>query len=94
MIEQPAASSTPITTFEAQQGAPIPEQHSGVRLLVEAYVFIWIIAMIFVQITWLRQRGLARRIDSLERALDKAEASSDGRLDETVVKDRPKYERD
>jgi hypothetical protein len=74
VIAPPASSSAPITTFEAQQGAPIPEQHSGVRLLVEAYAFIWIVAMVFVQLTWLRQRGLSRRLDSLERALDKAES--------------------
>jgi hypothetical protein len=60
------------TSFEAQQGAPIPEVQSGARLLVEAYVFIWIIAMIFVQLMWLRQRGLARRLDTLEKAIDRA----------------------
>ena len=74
----PADSSSPdgrATTFEAQQGAPIPEQHSGARLMVTAYIVIWVIAMMFVQLTWLRQRELARKVESLERALDKAEAS-------------------
>lgn len=73
--ETPAgsASAAPITSFEAQQGAPIPEQHSGVKLLVSAYIVFWLIAMVFVQLTWLRQRRLAKRVDDLERALDEAE---------------------
>jgi len=68
------ASSTPddrAQSFEAQAGAPIPEMQSGERLLVEAYVFIWLIAMVFVQLMWLRQRGIARRLDALEQAIDK-----------------------
>ena len=77
MIQQPAASpsasSAPITSFEAQEGAPIPEAHSGVRLLVTAYSVIWFIAMLFVGLTWRRQRALQRRVDDLERALDAAE---------------------
>lgn len=68
-----SASAAPITTFEAQEGAPIPEAHSGVKLLVSAYIAFWVIAMVFVQLTWLRQRGLAKRVEELERALDEAE---------------------
>lgn len=71
----PASSSSPITTFEAQAGSPIPEQHSGVKLLVTAYIAIWVIAMVFVWLTWRRQRTLASKVEELERALDKAEAS-------------------
>ena len=51
---------------------------SGERLLVEAYVFIWIIAMVFVQLMWLRQRGIGRRLDALERAIDKHDHKRDG----------------
>lgn len=71
------ASSSPddrATSFDAVQGAPIPEAHSGEKLLVTAYAFIWVIVMVFVQLTWLRQRGLSRRLEALERALDAAEA--------------------
>jgi len=73
---QPAASSSPderAQSFTAQQGAPIPEMQSGERLLVEAYVMFWIIAMVFVQLMWFRQRALSRRLDTLEHAMDKAE---------------------
>lgn len=78
MIDQQAkpASSAPedrAQTFEAQQGSPIPEAHSGERLLVMAYIFIWLVAMAFVLVMWMRQRGISRRIDALERAIDKAE---------------------
>ncbi len=95
MIQQPAPSASaaaPITSFEAQEGAPIPEQHSGTKLLVSAYIVFWVIAMVFVQLTWLRQRTLAKRVADLERALDQYEPGSDdpeGRLDKTVVKDHP-----
>ena len=86
------------TSFEAQQGSPIPEQHSGVKLLVTAYIAFWLIAMVFVLVTWMRQRGLAKKVDDLERALDRVESSktddNEDRLAETIVKDRPKYERD
>jgi hypothetical protein len=74
MSDPKPASSSPddrAQAFEAQTGAPIPEVQSGERLLVEAYVFIWIIAMVFVQLMWLRQRGIGRRLDALERAIDK-----------------------
>jgi hypothetical protein len=83
-------------TFEAQQGAPIPEAHSGERLLVMAYGFIWVIAMVFVQLMWLRQRGLSRRLETLEKALDKADAfgDEDERMMKTVVKHVPKREMD
>jgi hypothetical protein len=95
----PGASSSPddrAQTFEAQQGAPIPEAHSGEKLLVTAYAFIWVIAMTFVLATWFRQRTIARRIDELERAIDKAaeKAEDDGRMERTVVKDFPKREMD
>ena len=80
MIDQQAApassSNNPddrAQTFEAQQGSPIPEAHSGARLLVTAYAFIWFVVMCFVLIMWMRQRGISRRIDALERAIDKAE---------------------
>jgi len=93
------ASSNPddrAQTFEAQQGAPIPEAHSGERLLVMAYGFIWVIAMVFVQLMWLRQRGLSQRLATLEKALDKADpfADEDERMMKTVVKDVPKREMD
>jgi hypothetical protein len=97
------ASSNPddrAQTFEAQQGAPIPEAHSGERLLVMAYGFIWVIAMVFVQLMWLRQRGLSRRLETIETALDKAEKNADAfgdedeRMMKTVVKHVPKREMD
>jgi hypothetical protein len=73
----PATSSsggvTGAQSFEAQEGAPIPQVQSGERLLVEAYVLIWIIAMVFVQLMWLRQRAIGRRLDALESALDAGE---------------------
>jgi hypothetical protein len=73
MDPKPASSSPDdrAQAFEAQSGAPIPEVQSGERLLVEAYVCFWVIAMVFVQLMWFRQRGITRRLESLERAIDK-----------------------
>ena len=93
------ASSNPddrAQAFEAQQGAPIPEAHSGEKLLVTAYAFIWIIAMVFVMMMWLRQRKLSDRLETLEKALDKADPfqDEDERMMKTVVKDVPKREMD
>ena len=93
------ASSNPddrAQAFEAQQGAPIPEAHSGERLLVMAYGFIWVIVMVFVQLMWLRQKGLVQRLETLEKALDKADpfGEEDERMMKTVVKDVPKREMD
>jgi hypothetical protein len=78
----PVDSTSPdarATAFEA--GAPIPEAHSGTKLLVTAYVLIWIIVMVFVQIMWLRQRGIAKRLATLESAIDRKDK-------ETASKDK------
>jgi amino acid permease len=71
------ASSAPITTFEAQQGNPIAEHRSGEQLLVEAYIFIWIIAIVFVGSMWMRQRAIGKRLNDLEAALDRAAAKAE-----------------
>ncbi len=79
-IQAKPASSSPddrAQSFEAQSGAPIPEVQSGERLLVEAYIFFWVVAMVFVQLMWLRQRGIARRLDALEQAIDKHDKVED-----------------
>jgi hypothetical protein len=70
---QPSASSPDARAqaFEAQENAPIHEVQSGERLLIEAYVAFWVIAMAFVQIMWFRQRAISRRLDALESAIDK-----------------------
>jgi hypothetical protein len=78
--EQPAASASAAaspddraTSFEAEQ-ARAPGTRSGEQLLVEAYVFIWLIAFIFVGMMWRRSSTLAKRVDDLERAIDRADA--------------------
>lgn len=76
------ASSSPddrATTFEAQQGSPIAEHRSGEQLLVEAYIFIWIIAIVFLGSMWMRQRAIGKRLSDLESALDRAAAKADAK---------------
>ncbi len=65
------------TSFEAQQGNPIAESRSGEQLLVEAYIFIWIIAIVFVGSMWMRQRAITKRLADLEAALDRAAAKAE-----------------
>ena len=69
---QPKTPDDRAQAFEAQQGAPIPEMQSGEKLLVEAYVVIWVIAMIFVGLMWRRANATSQRLDALEKAIDKA----------------------
>lgn len=77
------ASGTALTpddraqAFEAQQGAPIQEMQSGERLLVEAYVAFWVIAMVFVWFTWRGANATSRRLEALETAIEKASKKSE-----------------
>jgi hypothetical protein len=75
--EAPAGKQ--VTTFEAQQGSPIAEHRSGEQLLVEAYIFIWIIAIVFVGSMWMRQRAIGKRLSDLEAALDRAAAKAEAK---------------
>jgi CcmD family protein len=58
------------TAFRAVQGGS--EMQSGEKLLVEAYVAIWVITLIFLVSIFRRQKRIDDRITSLEGALDKA----------------------
>jgi hypothetical protein len=73
---QPATAGAPTTvegrstTFQPVEGGP--EQHSGTTLLVEAYVVLWGILMVWLLFTWRRQKTLASRLGDLEQAIDRA----------------------
>jgi len=60
------------TEFQAVQGGG--ETRSGTTLLVEAYAVLWIILMAWLLVLWRRQAEMNRRIDQLDRVLDKAAA--------------------
>jgi len=49
-------------------GAP---QRDGTVLLVEAYVAIWMVLMVAMLLSYLKQRRLDARIARLERAIDR-----------------------
>ncbi|MBN1608928.1 MAG: CcmD family protein [Polyangiaceae bacterium] len=45
------------------------ERASATQLLVIAYVLMWLLALLFVYVTWRRQGALDRRLSELEKAL-------------------------
>lgn len=67
-----APVGTGATDFKPVAGAP--ELQSGEVLLVEAYAVIWVIAFVFLLLTWRRQRALDRRVKDLEAVLARAAA--------------------
>jgi hypothetical protein len=53
--------------FVAVQGGT--ETTSAAEMLVIAYVLMWLLALLFVYMTWRRQGALDRRLSELEKAL-------------------------
>lgn len=64
------------TEFKPVEGEA--ETTSGAMLLIEAYALMWLVAFVFVLLSWRRQRKLDARLAALESALVTArEASPD-----------------
>lgn len=72
----PPAEDRPATAFEA--GGSDPERRDGAKLLVTAYVIIWLLISFYVGMLWRSQRAFSARIEGLERAIDRAEARAEG----------------
>lgn len=75
------AASTPddrATEFQAVQGG---ETFSGEKLVVEAYLAIWLILMVWIGLLWRKQQSLTMRLDGLEAAIDRATAAKAGKSD-------------
>jgi hypothetical protein len=69
MITQPTPDDR-ATEFKAVENAP--EQYRGETLLVVAYLGIWAFLMAWLFQMWRTQRGIRKRIDGLESAIDRA----------------------
>ena len=71
---QPASSaSSPddrATSFQPVEGGG--ETRSGEVLLVEAYVFLWIILLGWIAMLWRKQGAVNSRLDALEKEIDRA----------------------
>ena len=68
----PTTTSEPAereTGFRAVTGAE-SETTSAAVLLTAAYCILWLLLMVFIALTWKRQRALANQLDSLERSLE------------------------
>ena len=80
----PGPASTPSSTLAAPQttqhtGSQSPDEFVPVQgggettsaeaLLVTAYAIMWLLALVFVLLTWKKQNRLDRRLGALERAL-------------------------
>lgn len=48
------------------------ETQSGEKLLTQAYAAFWIVAFVFVLLSWRRQKKIDERVTSLEAAVAKA----------------------
>jgi CcmD family protein len=70
--QQPADDRA--TDFVAVDGA---EHYSGSKLMVSAYIVIWVILLAWIFSMWKKQGSLAERLDGLERALDRAAGEAD-----------------
>lgn len=78
------------TAFEA--AASGPEMRDGAKLLVTAYAIIWILMTAYLGFLWRGQKGIAARIDGLERAIDRAERAEKNEPKKKSKKDEPKDE--
>lgn len=64
-VASPASRNT---EFVAVSG-PAGESTSASAMLVMAYALFWVILVVFVWLTWLRQQRLAERLQQLETRL-------------------------
>lgn len=71
---QAGAADDRATEFVAVDGA---EHYSGSKLMVSAYIAIWVILMGWLFMMWRKQGALAQRLDGLERTLDRAAAAAE-----------------
>jgi CcmD family protein len=74
---EPARADDRATEFVAVDGT---EQYSGSKLMVSAYIAIWVILMAWIFTMWRKQSTLAERLDGLERALDRAAAEAEKKI--------------
>lgn len=55
------------------------EQYSGGKLLVIAYISIWVLLAGWIFLLWRKQQALGTRLDGLESAIDRAAAARDAK---------------
>ena len=71
MAQQPAANNISVED-RTDQFVPVQggtETTSAAEMLVIAYTLMWLLALLFVYLTWRRQNALDRRISELQNAL-------------------------
>lgn len=82
MAQSPAPAQTTTTEDRSTAFRPVEggnDMQSGEALLVEAYAAIWALVLIFVWLSWRRQKHVDTRITDLEAALAKVRAEVDGK---------------
>ncbi|NUQ74909.1 MAG: CcmD family protein [Polyangiaceae bacterium] len=70
----PASSEQRSTSFRSVQGGDAMQ--SGEKLLVEAYVVIWVLVFAMLLLSWRRQKKMDERIAGLEQAVTAARAAA------------------
>ena len=56
---------------------PGKENYSGPKLVVIAYLAIWVVLMAWILMLWRKSASLSERLEGLERAIDRAAAKAD-----------------
>lgn len=56
---------------------PGSERYSGPKLVVVAYLSIWVILMAWILMLWRKSQSLSDRLEGLERSIDRAAAKAD-----------------
>jgi hypothetical protein len=72
------AAGTPEDRSAAFHPVEGGEVRSGEQLLVAAYAVLWVVLMAYLGLVWRAQARLSRRVDELERTLDRAAAATEG----------------
>ena len=75
---QPTGTASPddrATQFRPDAGGN--QMQSGEKLLVEAYAAFWVIAFLFILLSWRRQKQIDERVTHLESAIAKARKAAD-----------------
>ncbi len=52
------------------------ETTSASSMLVAAYMLLWVVLMLFVALSWKRQRATAARLEAIERSLQENSSAS------------------
>jgi CcmD family protein len=75
--QAPSGSAPDDRSTEFVAVDPGAEHYSGPKLVVIAYLAIWVVLMAWILMLWRKSASLSDRLEGLERAIDRAAAKAD-----------------